>query len=159
MQNKNILIGVLAFALASTNTARADFGRAGTKAIDGNLDLAIGKSTETAPNGDEESTSIAAANVGGSYFVADSISVGARVALGYQAEEDIQRMTTVGLLLSGGYAHRLGERLHIWPQAGLGLSRSTITLGDWSASMVRLGLQIQVPLYCGARQQYERLSG
>ncbi len=143
---KMIIVGTLAASLASTNVARADFSRAGTKAIEGDLDLGIGRSTKRSPSGTEESTTVAAVNLGAAYFVADNVSLGGRVLLGYQADDE-RSQTVTGVMLTAGFTRALSERLYIWPRAGLALSRASISFGDESASIIMVGLQLQAPVY------------
>jgi hypothetical protein len=120
------LFAALSVLLLPVAAARADFGDAGSTVINSELDLDLLRVRVEQPDGDRASINGLDLGLGGSHFVADHVSVGASLNFLRQWAEGSSTETTVAGGLVGGYEVRLGSRLHVWPQAGLGYSRTSV---------------------------------
>ncbi|HVK72261.1 MAG TPA: outer membrane beta-barrel protein [Kofleriaceae bacterium] len=137
----------IAGALAATaGPVRADLGQRGVIAIDGDLDLEVSRRTMTAPDGDDE-PGVTSFDLGGQahYFVADHVSIGG--GLGYTWSKRDDRVQTWSFArLVAGYHVRLGDRLHLWPQAVVGYGRATSTVGQLEVSGSSVDAGVFVPV-------------
>jgi hypothetical protein len=127
MNNKlTLLLAASTTALLLEPTlAHADFGARGTVVIESELDLDFAHRSVTSPSGSSSSTNDLDLGIGGRYFVTDHVDVGAAVDVLYRSEDDDDSRTILGGSILAGYQHRLGSRLHLWPQAGVAYARAT----------------------------------
>lgn len=144
---KMISLCLISGLMLAAGDARAELGKAGTKAVLGDMDVRAGWSHQAPPEGEGDADSATAVSFGvtGSYFVAERVSVGGRFAMTYQSSDgETMKGGGVGVLV--GYAAPIGERLYLWPQAGLVYGRATTSELD-GISYTSIGAQAYAPLY------------
>jgi hypothetical protein len=127
MNNKlTLFLAVPVSALLLEPTlAHADFGARGTIVIESELDLDFAHQSVTSPGGSSSSRNELDVGIGGRYFVADHVNVGVSADVLYRSDEDDDSQTILGISVMAGYQHRLGARLHLWPQAAVAYARAT----------------------------------
>lgn len=136
----------LIVAVGMVRGASAEFGEKGTKVVHGDLRLQVAKIIEKSPEGQSESGTSVGMIALGSYFVADRVSVGARIALVYESREGLTQKA-VGLGGVVGYAMPLGERVYFWPQIGVTFGWAQVELGSISATQKFVVVQAFAPIY------------
>jgi hypothetical protein len=89
------------------------------------------------------------------FFVADDVAIGGRLLVGFTSQSTSDpaskptSATTIGVAPAVGYNQWLSrDRLSVFPQACLGISRASVSLGDGSPSLTltRLTLRFDVPM-------------
>ena len=88
----------LIVAVGMTRGASAEFGEKGTKVVHGDFRFQVAKIIEKSPDGESESGTSVGVIALGSYFVADRVSVGARIGLAYDSGEDVSQFGLLGSL-------------------------------------------------------------
>lgn len=145
MNNKLTLflsVSIVALLL-EPGLARADFGARGTVVIESELDLDLSHRSVTSPGGSSSSTNELDLGIGGGCFVADHVDVGASADVLYRSNEDDDSQTILVISALAGYQHRIGARLHVWPQAGVAYLRATMSSSlDATASTVAISAYV-----------------
>jgi hypothetical protein len=140
---KNMTI-VCALLISGVAAAQADVREKGTRAIRGDVTASVDRMSS-----EGDSSTGAAIGVTGAHFVADSVSVGATLRGSYRTENNVSQ-TALGVIPTVGYAARIGERVYLWPQVGVGVAWAWINSRydsfDGSARLVVANAYIPVYL-------------
>ena len=143
---KSVVIVCLILAMTMARGASAEFGEKGTKVVHGDFRFQVAKIIEKSPDGESESGTSVGLTALGSYFVADRVSVGARIGLAYESGEDV---TTTAVAFGGvvGYAMPIGERVYLWPIVGLTYGWADVEFGSISAMQKAVLVHGFAPVY------------